>query len=223
MSEQDKQGQAEHEDDSKATDSMSDDTSNTDEAEFDDSDLEGEENDSVLDLEDGKSSKNKEKATIADEQRQKQISTWEERYNNGDVEFDKIPGWIQREIKLKEKEPDIDDLLEKKLAEKEDGRLYEERKKQLTSVKMTANQKNKLVARYKQLSGRLPKGEALELAIEAAGISIAERKERPKSMAVPKGSNKAPDAGISDDMTWKEAQKTYSEDERRKYLLKQLQ
>lgn len=227
MSEQDKQGDAENIT-SHSPDSLSADTSTTQESEttIDDSEFESEESDSTLDIDKELSvNNNKETASTksADEQRQKQVQSWKTRWENGDVSKEDIPKWIQKELDYEESEPDLDARIDAKVQEKlkltQDAQAFSDIKSKLSSVKITASQKSKILDRFQELSGALPKGKALEIAIEAAGVSLATTVKRPKSMNAIKQAGMKTQGAIPKDANYGEIQKNHSEDDRRKYLI----
>jgi glutaredoxin 2 len=230
MSEQNKQEVAEQETDSQTPDSLSEDTSTTEETEtIDTSELDGEESDSTLDIDKELSKetpKDNKDDSVAQVQRQKQVDAWMTRFNNGEVKKSDMPKWIQKEIDYAESEPDLNALIDKKVAEKlsitQDSSKYSELSERLKTTKMSASQKEKLLTRFSGLRQKTSKGEALEIAIEAAGIKLDSGVKRPKGMSKIKLSGEKTKAPISKDASYKEIHKNYSEDERRKHLIAQL-
>lgn len=228
MSEQDKQIDTEQEIDSQSSDSLTDPASTTDQAEINDSDFGGEESDSVLDVDTELSTK-KHTVSVADEQRQKQVNSYEQRLADGEISREDIPSWVLKRIDFKNDEPNIDSKIDQKVAErlsmKEDEAKATSLKNKLKTAKITKSQKEKLLTRFNSLKEKLGEGEALEVAIESAGIQFEskETKSRPSSMNPPATSSKKHEGKIDDNKSWKEVQKTHSEEERRKHLISQLE
>ncbi len=136
-------------------------------------------------------------------QRQKQIDAW---VAKGQDALSTLPAdkeWLRPHIearfKLIDKEPDIDRLIEQKMAKKEAERRYETHKATLKSMKLKGDQQVKIQTRQDQLLARgVPKDEALEIAMEAAGISLdpedQDRMILRQRMAVPvQGNNRVVD------------------------------
>jgi hypothetical protein len=229
MSEQDKQTDTEYSadaDNSQSSDSLTDDTSTTGKTDID-SELDGEESDSDLDIDKELSddTSDDDKVSVAKEQRQKQVTAWKKKFESGEVKKEDLPKWVAAEIDYEAEEPDIDARIDAKVAEKlkltQDSQKYEGLKTQLKSLKLTASQTTKLIDRFKGLKSKLPKGDALEIAIEAAGVKLTTRKA-PAGSGVIKHSTQNPDGGIPSDKDWKDIRKSHSEEERRKHLIGQL-
>ncbi len=128
--------------------------------------------------------KDKTAENTAKVQRQKQVDHWVNEIAAGTKSLDDLPTdkqWlkpgIQNQLKALEKEPEIDKMIEEKLAKKEVQleveRHYKALRTTLRSVKPKQEQLERIQTRQDQLLARgVPKNEALEIAMEAAGISL---------------------------------------------------
>lgn len=137
-------------------------------------------------------------------QRQKQIDAW---VAKGPDALSTLPAdkeWLRSHVearfKLIDKEPEIDKLIEQKMAAKEAEKRYNAHKATLKSMKLKGDQQAKIQTRQDQLLARgVPKDEALEIAMEAAGISLdpedQDRMILRQRMAVPnQGTNRVVDS-----------------------------
>jgi len=137
-------------------------------------------------------------------QRQKQIDAWVAKGPDG---LEKLPPdkeWLRSHVearfKLMDKEPEIEKIIEQKMAAKEADKRYNDHKALLKSMKLKGDQQAKIQTRQDQLLARgVPKDEALEIAMEAAGISLdpedQDRMILRQRMAVPvQGNNRVVDS-----------------------------
>lgn len=139
-------------------------------------------------------------------QRQKQIDAWVAKGPDALAKLPPDKEWLRPHIearfKLMDKEPEIEKLIEQKMAAKEAEKRYLAHKTFLKSMKLKGEQQAKIQARQDQLLARgVPKDEALEIAMEAAGISLdSEDQERMvlrQRMAVPiQGDTKLVDSDV---------------------------
>jgi hypothetical protein len=144
-------------------------------------------------------------------ERQKQVDAWTIKIIKGEASLDSLEGnlqWlylpVKRQLDSLDKAPEIDELLDKKLAEKEDQREFNALKDQLKSVQLTNAQRAELEAEYGDLRGAgMAKSKALTKAIKLAGIKLDNStSELRKRMALPEaGYYRAEDEeGAADDL-----------------------
>jgi hypothetical protein len=119
----------------------------------------------------------------AEVQRQKQVDAWVAKGPDALKDLPAAQEWLRAAIEAKfkalEKEPEIDKLIDERMAKKEAQKRFEGLKASLKSMKLKGEQQTKLQDRFNKLVGSLPKDEALEIAMEAAGISLdPEEQER---------------------------------------------
>ena len=160
---------------------VSPDVSNTNEEELSNEDTDnessvGEENEEALDLEESKSAKE-----IAKE---RQLKAWLNKINNGDKTIDDLPRnqrWLKpllekqlnsaKAVRKVEAEYDIDEIVERKIAEKEDKREFTLMKSALEDMDLTPSQKSDLSSEFKDLRGAgLSRAVALQKAMKIAGV-----------------------------------------------------
>jgi len=149
-------------DDDAATDAAND----TDEAE---ETSESEQEQDTLDLESTTSK--------AEEAKQKQINAWQRKLDEGKVNITDLPEnlkWLAphlTEPTAKKTDPDIDAIVERKIAEKEELHKFMQMKEGLSELNLTNAQKKELEAEFKDLrSSGLPQTKALEKAMKLAGV-----------------------------------------------------
>ncbi len=146
------------------------------------------ENTSLLDSEELQIESPKEEkkpSNSAEVQTQKNVDHWINEINSGRKSLSDLPAdkqWIKARIEkglqLKEKEPDIDRLIDERMAKKEADKRYALMKANIKSMKLKGEQLAKIQARQDQLISRgVPKDEALEIASEAAGISMDQEEQ----------------------------------------------
>lgn len=141
------------------------------------------------------------------QQRQKQIDAWAQKVITGKATLESIPAnvakWALTDIRnraeelggsKKAPEIDVEQIVEKKLAEKEDARNYETLKSQIASQRLTKEQQDVLANEFKELlDSGLPKSKALEKAIKISGINTkkmdTEISELRQAMSIPRTSN----------------------------------
>lgn len=110
-----------------------------------------------------------------DANRRKQIAVWKARVDSGEVTVADIPHkWLQEAIQQEERKPGSveldDDLLERKLAEREQRKVFDARMEQLNSMTLTAEQKRVLQAEYEALKKGNKDVKALDAAIRLANL-----------------------------------------------------
>ena len=152
--------------------------------------------DTIKDDEEGKKDK-----PSAEEIRKRSIETWKGRIERGEKTLDDIPPaqkWIKDAIGAKEKQPksqekvDIDQLLDKKLAEKEDSKAFTALKAQMDSSKLSEAQKKAILHEYEELrSEGGMKGRSLERALKIAGVRLEKDNalELKKAQRIPEASS----------------------------------
>lgn len=191
----------------------------------------GEEKEEKLDLDDegGDKTEKDSKKSVAEENRQKQISVWEDKIDSGEKDISEAPKWIQKKLNLKEKEEevavDLDAIVDKKLAEKQEKRDFKSLKDQLEAMPLTIAQKKELNAEFADLKGGMPKSKALATAIKIAGIDMEQKDKRRADMAVGKAGNYSkPTAGkVEKGTPYSEVRKNLPEKDRMAYLKKMTQ
>lgn len=110
-----------------------------------------------------------------DANRRKQIAVWKARVDSGEVTVADIPHkWLQEAIQQEERKPGSveldDDLLERKLAEREQRKVFDARMEQLNSMTLTAEQKRVLQSEYEALKKGNKDVKALDAAIRLANL-----------------------------------------------------
>lgn len=154
----------------------------------------GEESDDSLDLDE---SSNKESAEAV---RKRTIAVWQARVDTGEVTLDQIPhAWIRKEIVAKEKPAvdmdmvveNIDKLVEKKLAEREDKNRFTKMLDEVKSIELSSIQRQDLAQEYQDFRANgMSQSVALEKAMKVVGIEspeIRRMKELRASAVLPKG------------------------------------
>jgi len=128
----------------------------------------------TLDLEETEQDKGK--AEIAKE---KLVSDTVKKIKSGDKTLDDIPkdqAWLKQlaeaELGVNESE---DDIIDRKLNEREATKKFDSLKKELNVTDLTADQKSTLKGKYKSLRDKgLSKLDALEMSMEIAGVDLEE-------------------------------------------------
>jgi len=156
---------------SETTDEEEEDQGETESSE--DSESEGSEE--TLDLE-GK--------TSAEEEREKQISAWEKKIKSGKATVDSLPKhqkWLKPHLEkrlgsapAKVNEKDLDQLLDEKIALREQEQKFQELKDSINQTALSGAQKADLESEYKDLREMgIDKATALEKALKIAKIEVA--------------------------------------------------
>ncbi len=110
-------------------------------------------------------------------QRQKQVDAWVSKGRDALKDLPADKEWLRPHIEARfsaiDKEPEMDKIIEQKLAQKESDKRFQNLKESLRSMKLKGDQQTKLQARFDKLvAAKMPRDEALEIAAEAAGISL---------------------------------------------------
>lgn len=114
------------------------------------------------------------KATLAEQNRQKQVDVWAGRVKRKEVTLEQVPKWIREKLGSSEPTLTLEDMKriarEEVLAEQENAR-YEELKAQVKSLSLTIQQKKQLTAEFDELiSNGYSRSKALEKAQRIVGI-----------------------------------------------------
>lgn len=133
----------------------------------------------TLNLEDSEvKAQDKGKAELAREQL---VDSWSKKVKSGEKELGDIPEdqqWLKPlvEEQVGRKEPDLDELVERKLSEREQTNRFESLKRELTSLGLSQDQKATLESRYKGFRQKgLSQLDSLEASMEIAGVNPAEQ------------------------------------------------
>ena len=170
--------------DDAATDAAND-TEGTEES------TDGEQEQDTLDLDD------KSTASKAEEAKQNQINAWQRKLDEGKATNTDLPdnlSWLASHLtepKAKESAPDIDAIVERKIAEKADLQKFMEMKAGLSELNLTNAQKKELESEFKDLrSSGLKQTKALEKAMRLAGVDPSGQKmqQLKEKMSMPKES-----------------------------------
>jgi hypothetical protein len=203
MSEQDVHSDGEQLFDTDTDDAATDAAQDTDDTE-ESGDSEGEQEE-ALDLEIEEESKK----TKAEDAKQKQVDAWQRKLDSGSAKLEDLPKnlqWLKAHLQdpsvVKERlaEVDLDAVVERKLAEKEENRKFIELKSQLGDMGLTNAQKRELEAEFRDLaSNGVPKAKALKTACKLAGVDLEGKvaENLKQKMALPKPSYYV--AGMSGD------------------------
>lgn len=188
-----------------------------------------EKSEETLDLEVPKPKEKEKTAKDGKKNRQKQVEVWQDRVESGKVKLEDVPKkWLREavEANLEDKgfiendEADLDVLVERKIAEREELLSFDALKKELNSAELTKDQKSEVEATFKDLvRDGLSKFKALNVAMKVAGleeIDIANLRAQKARMKLPKSGNfKDGTEDITED-NWR---KKLSFEERRKKLI----
>lgn len=183
----------------------------------------GEESEEALDLDEGTASK--------EEQKQKQVDTWVKKIESGDASLDdlkKHQAWLKplleeklnktAEADSKAEELDVEAIVDKKIAEKEDLREFKSIKADLNSTKLSGKQKAELEAEFKDLrSMGFNRVQALEKAMKIAGVKTEVPSSRRSKMTPPRPSAYSGSGEIGKDTPYSELADV-SEEKRLKHL-----
>jgi hypothetical protein len=138
--------------------------------------------------------------TSAEEQRQKQIDVWQNRIDTGEATLATLPPnlkWMAAHLKSSKAvdtpagDVDVEAIVERKLAAKEEEGKFLTLKGQLQESKLSDVQRQSVQAEFQDLlESGLSKGKALEKAIKIAGVDVdySQVEAKRSSMALPKDS-----------------------------------
>lgn len=160
----------------------------------------------------------------------KQVETWADRYYNGEVEFEKIPKWIQQEIQNAERPNEsVDDVLDRKIAERDSKKKFESLQQKLNKRGLTKSEASAITSEFTELRGfNVPPDVALEKAIKNVGIDLKiqskeidpEKAEKRKNMQIPSPGGTAKETTIDESKPYSEIQGALPKEARIKYLQK---
>lgn len=137
------------------------------------SDSETEEIEEGLDLKDEGKSLSK-----TEQERLKQENVWYARISTGEVDIDDLPAnlkWLKprllARLDAQKKEPDIEAIVEKKLAEKQEAQKFASLKDTLQESRLTKLERQELESEYKDLRANgLSPSKALQKAMKIVGV-----------------------------------------------------
>lgn len=114
------------------------------------------------------------KATLAEQNRQKQVDVWAGRVKRKEVTLNQVPKWIREKFDSSEPSVTLEDMKRiaraEVLAEQENAQ-YEKLKAQVKSLSLTIQQKKQLTAEFDELiSNGYSRSKALEKAQRIVGI-----------------------------------------------------
>lgn len=118
----------------------------------------------------------KESNASAQAQKAKQVAAWQARIESGEVSIDDIPlkqKWIKDAIESKKQPKAVpldEDLLEKKLVEREQRKAFESKLAELAALPLTKEQKDALQSEYNALKRGEKDLKALNAAIRLANL-----------------------------------------------------
>jgi len=142
----------------------------------------------------------KPKKLSAEEQRKKQVDVWTQRVVDGEVDIDDLPPnlkWLKNPIKRNldaiSKVPDIDEVVEKKIAEREAEKEFQRLKASLKDLEMTSSQRKQLQEEFSELTGAgLLKDKALAKALKIVGAKEEDiNLDRRMAAVLPKPGNQS--------------------------------
>lgn len=117
-----------------------------------------------------------ERPKAAEEEKRKQIEVWQRKVDSGEVSIKDIPPaqkWIAKFLrKPVQEQPDIEVIIERKMAEKEDVRDYNRSLDDLRKMSLSPLQKSELQKEFDDLRERgIAKSVAIEKAMKYVGIA----------------------------------------------------
>jgi len=148
---------------------------------------------------------NEPKKPSAEQQAQKQVEAWTLKVINGDVDVNELPKdvkWlkpsIEKKLAMSQKEPEINDLVEKAVAKKADEDAFLKLKSSLNDLSLNKEQRSDLQVEFAELlQAGLPKSKALRKALKIVGATTVEIDEvKRANAALPKAGN----AEVRDDV-----------------------
>lgn len=161
-----------------------------------------------------------------EQERQKQLEVWTSRIKNGERTIDELPAnlkWmkplLQERFKTV-KEPSLEELVEKKLAEREDAQKFALLRENINSQRLTATQKKELEAEFKEFVRLgLPKSKALEKAARVVNVDLTQEVDETlrKAMQLPP-LGRTPSSSKGDMFSSPDSYKNVSEQERLKKI-----
>jgi len=140
-----------------------------------------------LELEDPKGEEPKSKASIAEENRRKQLAAWEKKVDNGEADITEAPKWIQKELAPP---VDVQAVVKEQLALERQAQKFKELKDDLTLARLPKAEQAALqeqFGKYRDLG--LPMYDALETAVKVTGVKLPTQQAldvKRKSMSLPK-------------------------------------
>jgi len=183
---------------------------------------EGEET-ATLELEDAdKADEVKGVSNVAAQNRNKQIETWTNRYYEGEVELEKIPKWIQKEIeKADQTQESVDQLVKKAIADEREEAKFSQLQGQLNSQGLTASEAAAIKAEYSDLRvDGVAKYKALQKAMKLAGVTADKSTGSSKKakMRLPKSGGKVRESSFDESKPFSEIKDNLSFEERMEHL-----
>lgn len=146
-----------------------------------------------LDLE-VEENKEKPKSQDAETVREKTIESFQRKLDSGQITIDQIPSsqkWVVKHLKTAPKpEIDIDQIVDQKLAKRENDKEFASLKDKLNSATLKKDQKLTLQAEYKELVAHgVPSAKALKKAMVIAQVSLEDYSSKKAVMRVPNPGN----------------------------------
>ncbi len=140
-----------------------------------------------LTLEDPKGEEPKSKASIAEENKQKQLAAWEKKINDGDAVVEDAPKWIQKQIAPP---VDVQAVVKEQLELERQAQKFTELKDNLTVARLPKAEQAALQEEFKKYRDLgLPMYDALETAVKVSGVKLPTQQAldaKRKSMSLPK-------------------------------------
>lgn len=168
--------------DTAESESDPDEVSTTDDTEGD----QGEES-KELELEDPKGEEPKSKASIAEENKQKQLAAWEKKVDEGEASLADAPKWIQKELNPP---VDVQAVVKEQLALERQEQKFTELKDDLTIARLPKAEQAALQEEFKKYRDLgLPMYDALETAVKVSGVKLPTQQaleQKRKNMSLPK-------------------------------------